>query len=228
MRIAICDDEKQDLDILQTVLEEYDYKKQFQIFCFSSAADLLVEAKKIQYDIAILDIEMCSPNGYEAALQLLEQFAPPLIIFVTNSMAYTIKGYGVAFRYIPKPLNLEKISPVMDAAIRDILANRFFFSIDGTSYILQIQDIYYIEVFNHTSTLHTMDSEYSLRVCLKQVLSRLPQGYFGMPHQSYIVNFSHIKSASQQEITLTNGVRLPISRRRRADFMRQLHSYLGR
>lgn len=228
MRIAICDDEQHDLDFLHTVLKDYDQKEQFQISGFSSAAELLSVAQTTQFDIAILDIEMSAPNGYEAAVQLLKYPAPPLIIFATNSMDYTIRGYGIAFRYIPKPLTLEKLSPALDAAIQDVKANRFTFSMDGVSYILHMQDIYYIEVYNHITTLHTIDGEYSLRTSLKEVLAQLPQGYFGMPHQSYIINFSHVKTATTQEIALTNGMRLPVSRRRQADFMRQLHLYLGR
>ncbi len=143
-------------------------------------------------------------------------------------MDYTIKGYGVAFRYISKPINYGDISAALDAAVREVRANRFSFSIDGTAYILPMQEIYYIEVFNHVTTIHTVDCEYSIRTTLKDVLSQLPQGYFGMPNQSYIVNFTHIKTATTQEVTLTNGSRIPVSRRRQNEFARQLHSYLGR
>lgn len=228
MHIVICDDETQDLDSLHTVLKQYDANGLFQITRFSSAAELLAAAGTAHYDIAILDIEMSAPNGYEAALELNKLPTPPLIIFATNSMDYTIKGYGVAFRYLPKPLTLEKLAPVLDAAIRDIRANRFSFSADGTSYVLHMQDIYYIEVYNHVTTLHTIDSEYTIRATLKEMLAQLPQGYFGAPHQSYIVNFSHVKTATAQEVALTNGARIPVSRRRQTDFMRQLHLYLGR
>lgn len=228
MHIAICDDEALDLADLHSILRQYDLKKQFHISAFSSAAELLQSAKDVSYDIAILDIEMPSPNGYEAALELAKQPSPPLILFATNSMDYTIRGYGLAFRYIPKPLTLEKLSPALDAAVREIYADRFAFSVDGVSHVLPMKDIYYIEVYNHVTTLHTMDDEYSLRATIKELLPRLPQGYFGMPQQSYIVNFTHIKTATTQEIVLTNGVRIPVSRRRQADFIRQLHHYLGR
>lgn len=228
MHIAICDDELLDLNALHIILKQYDLNGQFQISCFSSASKLLETAQHNQYDIAILDIEMSAPNGYEAALELAKLSSPPLIIFATNSMDYTIQGYGLAFRYIPKPLTLEKLSPALDAAIRDIRANRFSFSLDGVFYILHMQDIFYIEVHNHVTTLHTVDSEHSLRITLKELFKQLPQGYFGMPHRSYIVNFSHIETATSQEVTLTNGTHIPISRRCQADFMCQLHSYLGR
>lgn len=228
MHIAICDDEPVDLQSLHALMKQYDKNNRIKVSLYTSAAELLIAAGHTSFDIAVLDIEMASPNGYEAALELRKQSAPPLIIFVTNSMDYTIRGYGVAFRYIAKPISPNDLSTALDAAIREVRANRFSFSVDGTSYILQMQDIYYIEVFNHVTTLHTMDGEYSLRSTLKDVLSQLPQGYFGMPHQSYIVNFAHIKTATAQEIALTNGAHIPVSRRRQNDFMRQLRLYLGR
>jgi len=228
MHIALCDDENYDLQMLHNLLAQYDQKSHLKVSCYTSAASLLKDAANTSFDIAILDIEMAAPNGYEAALELRKQPTPPLIIFVTNSMAYTIKGYGVAFRYIPKPVTLDDLSAALDAAIREIHANSFSFSVDGTDYILQMQELYYFEVFNHVTILHTLDCEYSLRASLKEVLSQLPQGYFGMPHQSYIVNFTHIKTVGAHELTLTNGARIPVSRRRQSDFTRQLHSYLGR
>ncbi len=228
MYVAICDDEERDLNTIYKILNEYIKGNQFNICCFSSGEELLSSTKKVSYDIVVLDIEMKSPNGYEVALQLKKLFSPPLVIFATKSMAYTIQGYGVAFRYIPKPITFEKLSPVIDAAVREIRANRLVVDIDGTTHILHMQDVYYIEVYNHVTTIHTIDEEFSLRKTLKEMLCQLPQGYFGSPHQSYIVNFSHIKTATSQQVTLTNGVRIPVSRRRHNSFMLQLQSYLGR
>ena len=77
MHIALCDDEQTDLQALYVLLKQYDQKSQFQVSRYTSAANLLIAAKHISFDIAILDIEMSSPNGYEAALELRKQPAPP-------------------------------------------------------------------------------------------------------------------------------------------------------
>lgn len=228
MRVAVCEDDREDMAVACSVLREYDQSGQFEIGEFSSGGALLAAAEQTPWDIVILDIEMQSPNGFDTALKLLELPAPPLVIFATRSMEYTIRGYGVAFRYVPKPVTLEKLSPVLDAAVREVRANRFVFSLDGTAYILHMQEIFYIEVYNHVTTIHTAEGAYSARESLKNILTQLPQGYFGMPHQSYIVNFAHVKTATPREVYLTNGVRVPVSRRRQADFMGQLQSYLGR
>ena len=117
---------------------------------------------------------------------------------------------------------------VLDTAIKEVTANRFVFTAEGTARIIRLEEIYYIEVFNHYIILHTVDREYPFRATLKDVLSQLPAGYFGMPHQSYIVNFAHIKTATSSDLHLTNGSTIPISRRRQKDFTEQFYLYLGR
>lgn len=226
--VAVCDDDKKDLEEITAYLRRYDVGGILQIMQFRSAAELLRAAQKQSFDLAVLDIEMDAPNGFEAAQQLLQQKDRPLILFVTNSMAYTLRGYGVAFRYLVKPLGFLQLSEVMDAAVRELRANRFVFSVDGSNHVVKMQGIYYFEVFQHYTTLHLMDEQFLIRSTLKDVLAQLPSGYFAVPHQSYIVNFAHVKTASATELRLTNGARIPISRRRQQEFERLFFSYLGR
>lgn len=227
MRIAICDDDKKDIDILVAALDEYGVLES-SLSTFFDSQSLLESAQKKPYDLVVLDIKMPAPNGYETALRLRELNQKSLIIFLTNSMDYTISGYGIAFRYLSKPIEKKALFSALDAAVREIKANRFVFSIDGVSHVLSMDEIYYVEVFNHHTVLHTLDHEYTFRSTLKEVLSQLPAGYYGAPHQSYIVNFSHVKTATAQELHLTNGVTIPISRRRQREFTEQFYSYLGR
>ena len=65
-----------------------------------------------------MDIEMRSPNGYDAAVSLMQNEARPLIIFVTKSSSYTILGYGVSFRYLKKPISYDAFSAVLKLALR--------------------------------------------------------------------------------------------------------------
>ena len=228
MRIAICDDDANDLQAVQTALAQYDTAGNIEISSFTKASDLFAANKKIPFDIAILDIEMKAPNGYEIAQKLVEQESAPIIIFLTNSTAYAIRGYGIAFRYLTKPIEYGALNKALDAAVCEAKANSFSFTADGISHIVRMKDIYYFEVFNHHTILHTMDQEYTFRATLKEIITDLPSGYFGSPHQSYIVNFMHVKTAMAGELHLTNGAVVPVSRRRQQEFEDQLHGYLGR
>lgn len=228
MHIGICDDDNQDLSSLVELVQEYDTTDTITVSSFSSANALLHCSEIASIDIAILDIEMEAPNGYEIAIKLINLQNPPIIIFVTNSMEYTMRGYGVAHRYLAKPLVKHLLWEALDTAILKVKANRFAFVIDGCSQITKIEDIYYFEIFNHSAVIHTNKSEYTFRTSLKEIAAQLPLGVFGSPHQSYLVNFSYIKSAHSNEIILTNGVRIPVSRRRLKSFQEEFHIYLGR
>lgn len=228
MRVAICDDEVKDLNALRTAIGQYDSTETLEVEAFTKASDLYAANSKNPFDIAILDIEMNAPNGYEIASILVEQETAPIIIFLTNSTAYTIRGYGIAFRYLTKPIVQTQLNKALNAAISEAKANRFVFTADGISHVVRMNDIYYFEVFNHHTVLHTMDREFTFRATLKEITTDLPRGYFGSPHQSYLVNFVHIKTVMAKELHLTNGAVVPVSRRRQQEFEDQLHAYLGR
>ena len=228
MRVAICDDEEKDLLALKKAVNAFDHSGSMEVCAFSSAAALYSAEKRKKFDIAVLDIEMTPPNGYDIAKKLIESDPPPIIIFVTNSMAYTLRGYGIAFRYLTKPIDQIQLNNALSAAVKEVSAKRFVFSIDGTSHVIRMEDIYYFEVFNHHTILHTMDQAFTFRATLKEIMSELPVGYFGSPHQSYILNFSHVKTAMAKEIHLTNGAIIPISRRKQQEFDNLLRLYLRR
>lgn len=95
MKIAICDDDGMDLLYLQTLISEYD--STLDTTLFHTAKDLLTAFQTTFFDIVFMDIEMEHPNGYEAAEILMQQEDKPLIIFVTNSGEYTIRGLWDSF-----------------------------------------------------------------------------------------------------------------------------------
>lgn len=228
MRIAICDDDKVDLHALQKAVSIFDQCGTLDICAFSSAAELYKSEMAQNFHIAILDIEMPPPNGYDIAKRLVETGSAPIIIFLTNSMSYTLRGYGIAFRYLTKPIDQTQLNNALSAAVKECSAKRFIFSVGGSSHVIRMEDIYFFEVFNHHTILHTIDQAYTFRATLKDIMTELPMGYFGAPHQSYIVNFNHVKTAMAKEIHLTNGAVIPIARRKQQEFEKQFRMYLRR
>lgn len=225
LRIAICDDEAVDLANTLAQIRDYAPSADFQCTCFSRAADILEQG---EFDIVFLDIEMEPPSGYDVAKELVMKPHSPVIIFVTKSSAYTRKGYGLALRYLTKPLDTMELSEAMDAAIREATANRMTLDVEGVLHTFVLHDIYFIEVLRHYILIHEASKTYQGRGALKDIYYRLPQGYFAMPHQSYIVNMEHIRSVSGNEISMVNGSVIPISRRKQNEFNSRFFRYLGR
>ena len=228
MHAAICDDELRDLTEIKLLVQQYDISHQIQLDCFESAIDLYHAAQTVAYDFVILDIEMPAPNGYEVAKQLKKIKPDVLIVFATNSIAYTIKGYGVAFRYLLKPLTYQDMHTVLNAIIDEVNANRFLFSAEGTNYALPLKEIFYFEVYRHHTTLHTENDEFRIRTSMKDITEQLPLGRFASPHVSFLVNLEYVRSISANEIVLCNGHTIPISRRKQKTFEHMLEQYIGR
>lgn len=226
--LAICDDEAVDRELIFNYVKQQ-YDQDWAISQFSSAKDLLRSAEETHFDLILLDIEMAAPTGFEAAKQLIATQTPrPLIIFITKSNAYTIKGYGVAFRYLVKPVTRDDFALAMDAALGELSANRFSFSYNNDLLSIPFQSIYFIESFAHLAVIHTNNEEFRIRATLSEVKQKLPLTRFAMPHKSYLVNMAHINTVLSDDIILTNGARVPISRRKRQEFNSDFCRFLGR
>ena len=228
LRIGICDDESEDLVYSLDLVKKYDRAQQFAVSTFLRASDLLDAAKNIPFDIVLLDIEMPSPNGFEAAQQLIKSNEPPSIIFTTKSNAYAVKGYGIAIRYLQKPITYDAISESFDVAIAEANAHRLTIQVDNAIHAIRLRDVQYIEVFGHYAIIHTEKEAFRFRSSLKEIIGRLPRGYFSICHKSYVVNMEHIKSATSTEIVLDSGAVIPIGRTKAQEFNQAFYRFLGR
>lgn len=225
MKVAVCDDDRKELQSLSDALTECG--PGMEISCFSTALELYNSARSEKYDAVLLDIEMEAPNGYEIALRLARQEAHPIILFVSNSADYAVRGYGLALRYLLKPLSRDALTEAMDAVRQELRGSRLTVTLEGATHVLKVPDIHYAEVLGHNITLHTADGDCSFRASLKELISQLPGRYFCAPHQSYVVNLLHVKTVSALEIRMTDGSTIPISRRRQREFLRNFHRFLG-
>lgn len=226
MKIAICDDDALDLQSLQSMIREYDAA--LDITTFNAASELLRAFESVFYDIVFMDIEMEHPNGYEAAKILMEKNAKPLIIFVTNSGEYTIRGYGIAFRYLPKPLASETVFAVLNLAIERVSPQTIEIDVYDKKMFLSVRDIYYIEAKNHVVLVNTKEDTYRCRASLKGIEQRLPTTGFARPHNSYIVNLNEVNTSEKFQLVMTNGAAVPISQRYARAFDLALTQFIRR
>ena len=99
MKIAVCDDEQHDLDLLCALIQQYN--SAFDLTAFHSAGALLDAFQADFYDLVFLDIEMEAPNGFEAAELLMSRpekpllFIAPAIKAVCFLIAIAAKKIGV-------------------------------------------------------------------------------------------------------------------------------------
>lgn len=121
LKIALCDDDKESLQQLCALMEEYRaaHLPELRYTAFTGAFGLLSAIDCGQhFDMVILDVMMPNTNGIQAARQIRQRDERMEILFFSASREYAVESYEVRARnYILKPLTREKFFAVMDQAI---------------------------------------------------------------------------------------------------------------
>jgi DNA-binding LytR/AlgR family response regulator len=56
----------------------------------------------------------------------------------------------------------------------------------------------------------------------------LPRNKFVSPHKGYIVNLDYVNTVEENELSLINDIRIPISRRQKREFEQALFRFIRR
>ena len=225
MKIAICDDNPEDLFQMMDYCKQYD--QALSIDSFSSGKELLDAFASTFYDLVFLDIEMEPPNGYETALILRSRDRKPEIVFTTQNLNYSIRGYGIALRYLPKPISRKIFLNALHQAFEIIAPPKIKIPYQGTQKIIQISDILYIEVILHQIIFHMVSGiKVTFRGSLKDIMEKIEYPWFVQCHKSFCVNLKHIDCVTAQSIVMTNQDNIPIGRNKKDYFEKRLQEYL--
>lgn len=153
----------------------------FQITHFSDGDEIALGYKG-GYDLILMDIEMTFMDGMSAAEEIRRADPEVLIIFITNSPQYAIKGYAVqALDYILKPLSYYAFCQRMNH-VRELLGRRqkHFLTVPcaGGVQKLDASDIYYVEICDHDLLFHTKQGEVHSTGSMRDVEQKLPPENF--------------------------------------------------
>lgn len=219
INIAICDDEKLQVDLLEKYVRSWASKNNMLVtietfyngesFEFSWSMD-----KK--YDILLLDIEMPGINGVELAKRIRIEDDIIDIIFITAISDYIAEGYDVsALNYLIKPIKETKLYECLDKAMEKIPKEEktIIINMDGENHRIIQKDILYIESVGHFLEMHTVDKKYITRKNIGDIEKELDNNILMKCHRSYIVGLKHIRKIGKSDILLDNKQIIPVSRR---------------
>ena len=169
--VAVCDDEKSDLDGIVQSVQQYDVQGCFDIETYMDGNELLSELQmqKKSFDLLLLDIEMPS-NGFQLAQSLIQMEKHPLVVFVTKRHEYAVQGYGIAFRYLVKPLDQTLFAAAMDAVLQELNSKHLTIEYDGVTMSLETSDIYFLE--SHTEKMELQCTAKLLHLSLSTLIRR--------------------------------------------------------
>ena len=225
MRIAICEDNPEHAEILETMINKWSKieNKKTEVIRYRSAEEFMFHwPTSVHYDLAFLDIQMATMTGMELARYIRQQDKTILLVFTTGLKDYVLKGYEVrAYRYLFKPLKEKDIANTLNKAQSEIDSLKFdsvVIEIGTVTKRLNRKDIYYIEMDDHYIIIHTVDGDIRYKQKMRDIERLFVEPEFCKCHRSYIVNLYHTGKLSKCEVEIDNGDVLPVSKARWTDF----------
>ena len=224
-KIAICDDELQELEVIAAVVTSWQSKSGHtcEIETFPSAEAFLFQYEEEKnYDILLLDVEMKALSGIDLAKQIRQSNTRAEIIFITSHFEFAGEGYEVdALHYLIKPVSEEKLASVLTKASEKLAVEPPYVIIncDGETVKLYEAEILYVESFLHYISIHTRDREYKIKENISAFAGKLSDVFYRV-HRSYLVSLRHIIRISRNSVILEGLEELPLARGKYDDINR--------
>ena len=231
IRVAVVEDDKGYAEKLKKYLNRYQEEsgKKLKIEYFQDGEDI-AEEYKCNFDIILMDIEMQFMNGMTAAEKIREKDDEVVIIFITNTPQYAMKGYTVdALDYVLKPLSYFAFSQKIDRALTRLERRKkkyISISIKGGMKKLEIPGIHYVEVRDHDLIYHTDKGTFENKGSMKDVETTLEAEHYFRCNKCYLVNLEHVNGICGNDLMVGNDV-IQVSRSRKKELLNRLNDYMN-
>ena len=232
MKVIVCDDDHTMSLLLRKWTAEILEGQNYQFISYEDGEEILNRMKEYPDEepvILFMDIQLKNRTGIDIARRLNSVNKNMAVIFITgfaNYAEYSFEADPIYFLIKPLKWNsfekafrkaLEKISKVEKESIliaqgRDMI--RIF-----------LDDIYYAESRGRKIVINLKDEIIEYYEKMDQLEKRLGDAFVRC-HQSYLVNMRYVHSVEKNEIILTDGRRIMISKRKSNETKDQIFNYL--
>ncbi|MGN0004477.1 MAG: LytR/AlgR family response regulator transcription factor [Candidatus Gastranaerophilaceae bacterium] len=214
--IAIFEPNISDNELLQQfIFSELFEKFEFKIFSFVDEGKFIDFIYENNVCLLIVDVNMVVNSGMKS-LNTVKSFKNPYdLIVISEDKDMALYGYKYnAFDFILKPINYIEISESLRRLIKTRDENSQSFYIKNGCYLERfcIDEIYYFSSLARKVSLVNANDSIDFYGKLDDVMLQLPKNFIRV-HQSYIVNNRYLKAISKNELILTNGEIIPVSKK---------------
>lgn len=223
LNIAVCDDEEVICRQIKELIEKRMADSCIDVY---DSGKKLLAAEKL-YDMVFLDIQMDGINGIETARALREkQNDKTVIIFITAMKEYVFEAFDVsAFHYLLKPIDETKFTEVLRRAAWEVESRRkqeqepLLIRTKKRSMTFLKNDILYVESRGKKVEIHTKEKNIEIYASMNELESQLGSGFYRC-HRGYLVNMIYIAEYSGEDITLSNGETVYLSKEKYSEFVK--------
>ena len=225
--VVIIDDEALARQRLRQLLHE---APDFEVVGECADARRVAEVvREVRPEVVFLDVRMPHVDGFEAqeAIRALVRH----VVFVTAHAEHAARAFDVAASdYLVKPVTQARFRAALDRIRRTLGepgSERILLGGRQGGATVDVSDVSWVEADGAYVVVHAAGRKHVLRESMAQILDRLGAGSFVRIHRSAGINLSHVRAvrrgkAKGLEVELSDGVRLPISRRKARDVIELL------
>lgn len=212
---------------------------------FDNGVEVLKFIQENVVDVIFLDINIPLLDGMLLARTINNFKVKPKIVFITAYKEHAVDAFELeAFDYILKPYSDDRIISMLNKLQKSKINNiKIDNNIDEEKSTIQksksmtvslwknnklrvvnVKDIYYCEARERETIVYTKNSEYTVKVSIKEFEKNLDSNLFFKTHRSYIVNTSKINEIipwfnNTYKLNLNDiNTEIPVSRSKIKDF----------
>jgi two-component system LytT family response regulator len=245
LRAILVDDEANSLSALQQKIMEHCPQVDI-IGTYTKPAECIDSINKLKPDLVFLDIEMPGINGFKLLQDVTYKNFEP--VFVTAYDHYAIKAIRFsALDYLVKPVDIDELKGSVERAAQkksnnstnerldlllDHISNpkkdfkRIVIPSQDSLRFIRIDEIVYLEANMNYTHIHMSGNEkHVVSRTIKEYEDLLPGSTFIRIHNSFIINKDYLEKYERGEggqVIMSNGVRLDVSKRKKADFLKAI------
>lgn len=222
INLAICDDDISVLGIVSGAVRSAFEKHgiETEVSVFQRTRDLEVRMKEQGYDLIFLDIDMPGMDGITFAKRLRASNYRTEVIFISNREDKVFDALRTnPGGFVRKRRFLEDVTEIVDLWLKNRPqeeVKRMVIQSREATYSFPLDSLLYIESSGKNQQVHATNREEPVIIhkSMQELEDTLSEFGFLRIHKGYLVNYRFIRRLEDDQAILTNGERIPLSRRR--------------
>lgn len=222
LRIAICDDQPRELEVINEYITEYfdTHTAEAELKEFSHPDQLLTTIETESFHFYILDIVMPMVSGLELGKQIRRFDREAQIIYATTEPQFALQAYAASpINYLIKPIEKKQLFDTLTLAISKAdLAEEQTFAVKTAESlrVMKLSDITCCEYRSHAVIFRLANGEEVFSRTFRENFSEycasiLKDRHFLQCHTSFIVNMRRVERFAKDNFTLYGGKIAPIA-----------------
>jgi DNA-binding LytR/AlgR family response regulator len=232
VNIAVCDDSIELLNELKKIIVKtfIDNKVSIKLQLYNTGEKFLEAFKEETFDAVFLDVYLPGMNGFQIAEKMNRIRSNTHIIFITSNTELVYECFSYKpFYFIRKDMYEREILRVVPKLIKEMNQNKLLsFDLHQERVSVLLKDILYVKSDGHSVLLCTHGYAYVYKSTISSMEESLREYDFIRIHRKYLVNlrYMHRINVALDEVILSNGIHLEMSRYYKKEVIRLHKEYL--